>query len=147
MTQNRMMNSIRDGPRDQPRASAKQVREEAAGPAGRATEAGRFPRDARAPARAGVPHGDIWEQPGCLLESDSPESTAARAIKYGRTPCCASARTFCGRQGLARSGLRAPPPWKVCYPWACCCSAETQGSPPRLAVCFTASADSSHILS
>lgn len=31
--------------------------------------------------------------------------------------------------------------------WVCCCSAETQDSPPQLAICFTASADSSHVLS
>lgn len=29
--------------------------------------------------------------------------------------------------------------------WVHCCFAETQGSPPRLAICFAASADSSHI--
>lgn len=35
----------------------------------------------------------------------------------------------------------------ACVLWVHCCFAETQGSPPRLAMCFAASADSSHILS
>lgn len=109
------MNSIRDGPRDQPRASAKRVIEKAMGLVGRATEAGRTPLDAQGP----VPHEDNWEQLGRLLESSSPNSTMARAIKQGRMLCCTSARTFYGRQGQSGSESRAPPQSHVC----CGCAA------------------------
>lgn len=103
MTQNRVMNSIRAGPRGCPRVSGK-LSVCGCGDAG-----GGARRGERRPRVAGGRAAALERQSS--PSRGRPESSAA----VGRVP------------------------------WVRVCFSETQGSPPRLAICFATSADSSHI--
>lgn len=92
-----------------------------------------------------------WEPPRAGLVEWQPGQQKGEGLAHQQAQCaqCVPEHSVEGtavhpcKQGGGRAASSTS---GECVPWVRFCFSETQDSPPRLAICFATSADSSHIL-